>query len=413
MLTEGWDANTVTHIVGLRPFGSQLLCEQVVGRALRRKSYALNEETQMFSEETAKVFGVPFELIPFKVRKPGPTPPTPEPKHIYSVPEKADYEITFPIVSGYHESGQFDVHVDWDQVAKVTVDPMKIPQMVELTSLTTPEGDLAAYGPGEKPLLSLREWRAKFRDQLVAFRIAREVCVRWQADHGASAVPAQVLFPKVAFTAKRFLTEKLERKGGSQPCDVLLVGEYMQAVVGSLFEAIKKGSSSETIEVAVIPQGAAGSGSTLFVDFHTTKPIYPVTKCHINAMVADTKKWEQSAGFLLDSHRGVTKWVKNERLGFAIPYRKTGLLSSYFPDFIVETDAGLKVIIEVKGRSNDDADVKAKAAERWVKAVNKLGHYGTWHYLFITDPGLVGISLNDFTTAKWDELRNLPLMAQL
>ena len=367
----------------------------------------------MFSEETAQVFGVPFELIPFKVRKPGPTPPTPDPNHIFSVPEKADYEITFPIVTGYHESGQFDVHVDWDQVAKVTVDPMKIPQMVELTSLTTPEGDLSAYGPGDKPLLSLREWRAKFRDQLVAFRIAREVCVRWHADHGASAVPAQVLFPKVAFTAKRFLTEKLERKGGSQPCDVLLVGEYMQAAVGSLFEAIKKGSSSETIEVAVIPQGAAGSGSTLFVDFHTTKPIYPVTKCHINAMVADTKKWEQIAGFLLDSHPGVTKWVKNERLGFAIPYRKKGLLSRYLPDFIAETDAGLKVIIEVKGQTNDDADVKAKAAERWVKAVNRLGQHGTWHYLFITDPGLVGISLNDFTTAKWDEFRNLPLRAQL
>ena len=413
MLTEGWDANTVTHIVGLRPFGSQLLCEQVVGRALRRKSYALNEETQMFSEETAQVFGVPFELIPFKVRKPGPTPPTPEPKHIYSVPEKTDYEITFPIVSGYHESGQFDVHVDWDQVAKVTVDPMKIPETVELTSLTSPEGDLSAYGPGEKPLLSLKEWRARFRDQLVAFRIAREVCVRWQADHGASAVPAQVLFPKVAFTVKRFLTEKLERKGGSQACDVLLVGEYMQAAVGSLLEAVKKGSSSETAEVAVIPQGAAGSGSTLYVDFHTTKPIYPVTKCHINAMVADTKKWEQSAGFLLDSHPGVTKWVKNERLGFAIPYRKKGLPSRYLPDFIAETDAGLKVIIEVKGQTNDDADVKAKAAERWVKAVNRLGQHGTWHYLFITDPGLVGISLNDFTTAKWDELRNLPLMAQL
>jgi type III restriction enzyme len=235
----------------------------------------------------------------------------------------------------------------------------------------------------------------------------------WQADHGASAVPAQVLFPKIALTAKRFLTEKLVRKGGSQPCDVLLVGDYMQAAVGSLLEAIKKGSFSETAEVAVIPQGAAGSGSTLYVDFHTTKPIYPVTKCHINAMVADTKKWEQSAGFLLDSHPGVTKWVKNERLGFTIPYRKKGLPSRYVPDFIVETDADLKVIIELKGQFNDDADVKAKAAERWVKAVNRLGQHGTWHYLLITDPGLVGISLNDFTTAKWDELRNLPLMAQL
>jgi type III restriction enzyme len=178
MLAEGWDANTVTHIVGLRPFGSQLLCEQVVGRALRRKSYALNEETRMFAEETAKVFGVPFELIPFKVSPAGPTPPTPDPNHIYSVPEKADYEITFPVVTGYHESGQFDVFVDWERVAKVTIDPMKIPQTVELTPLTTPEGALAAYGPGDKPVLSLKAWRAMFRDQQIAFKLAREICLR-------------------------------------------------------------------------------------------------------------------------------------------------------------------------------------------------------------------------------------------
>ena len=145
MLAEGWDANTVTHIVGLSPFGSQWLCEQVVGRALRRKSYALNEETRMFAEETAKVFGVPFELIPFKVSPAGPTPPEPDPNpnHIFSVPEKVDYEITFPVVTGYHESGQFDVFMDWNQVSRVTIGPMKIPQKVELTSLTTPEGAMA------------------------------------------------------------------------------------------------------------------------------------------------------------------------------------------------------------------------------------------------------------------------------
>ena len=101
----------MTHIVGLRPFGSQLLCEQVVGRALRRKSYALDEEKQIFAEETAKVFGVPFELIPFKVTDNGPTPPPPEPHHIYSVPEKAEHEIAFPIVTGYHQSGLLDVFV--------------------------------------------------------------------------------------------------------------------------------------------------------------------------------------------------------------------------------------------------------------------------------------------------------------
>ena len=319
------------------------------------------------------------------------------------MPEKADFEIAFPVVTGYHESGSFDAFVDWNQVAKVTIDPMKIPQTVELTPLTTPEGALAAYGPGEKPVLSLKEWRAMFRDQQVAFRLAREICVRWQDDNGAAAVPVQVLFPKVAFAAKRFLAEKLDRKGGSQPCDVLLVGEYVQAVTGSLLEAIKKGSRTDSAEVAVIPQGAAGRGSSLFVDFHTTKPIYPVTKCHLNAMVADTQKWEQSAAFLLDSHPGVKKWVKNERLGFFIPYRNRGLPARYVPDFIIETDTAVNVIVEVKGQVTDNADVKTKAAQRWVSAVNRLGQHGEWRYVLVTDPGTLGSDLNSYTAAKWDE----------
>lgn len=242
-----------------------------------------------------------------------------------------------------------------------------------------------------------------FRTQQVAFRLARQICIRWQSDNGAPAVPVQVLFPKVAFAAKRFLAERLDRKGGSQPCDVLLVGEYMQAAIGSLLEAIKKGSSSDTAEVAVIPQGAAGRGNTLFVDFHTTKPIYPVTKCHLNAMVADTKKWEQSAAFLLDSHPGVNKWVKNDRLGFFVPYRNKGLPARYIPDFIVVTDSGLNVIVEIKGQVTDNADVKAKAARRWVEAVNRLGQHGAWNSLLVTDPTTLGQDLNRYTIAKWDE----------
>lgn len=403
MLAEGWDANTVTHIVGLRPFGSQLLCEQVVGRALRRKSYALNENTQMFSEETAKVFGVPFELIPFKVSHTGEAPEAPEPRHVYSVPEKAEFEITFPIVTGYHETGQFDVHVEWEQVSKVTIDPMMIPQTVELTPLTTPQGDMAIYGPGEKPKLTLKEWRARLRDQEAAFRIAKQVCDRWLEDNGAEAVPVQVLFPNVMFAAKRFLAEKLVLMGGSQARDILLVGQYMQAAIGSLYEAIRKGSKSDSSEIAVVPQGAAGLGSTLYVDFHTTKRVYPVERSHLNAMVADTSSWEQSAGFLLDSHPGVARWVKNDRLGFFIPWRKSGVSARYIPDFIVTLDNGINVVVEIKGQVIDSADAKKVAAQRWVQAVNRLGQHGRWAYLFVTDPGRVNLLLNEFAEVKWDE----------
>ena len=403
MLTEGWDANNVTHIVGLRPFGSQLLCEQVVGRALRRKHYALDGDTQMFSEETAKVFGVPFELIPFKVATDGESIPKPDPHHIYSVLEKSDYEITFPKVSGYHETGELDIHIDWSKVAKVTIDPMKIPPTVEMTPLTAPEGSLSAYGPGERPILSLNEWRSQFRDQQVAFRIARAVCERWQEDNSTEGIPIQQLFPKVLFAAKRFLTEKLECRGDSQPCDVLHAGSYALDTISSLLEAIRKGSASTQSEVAVVPQGMAGMGSTLFVDFHTTKPIRSVTKCHLNAMVADTQKWEQSAGFLLDAHPGVTKWVKNDHLDFNIPYRKRGIRKPYIPDFVAVTDQDQNIIIEIKGQVTDDADIKEKSAKRWVEAVNRLGSYGQWHYMMLEDPGRIGIELDPFTTAKWDD----------
>ncbi len=177
----------------------------------------------------------------------------------------------------------------------------------------------------------------------------------------------------------------------------------MQASIGALLDGIKKGSSTSDAEVAVIPQGAAGRGSTLYVDFHTTKPIYPVNHCHLNAMVADTQKWEQSAAFLLDTHPGVKRWVKNDRLGFFIPYRSRGLPAKYVPDFIVVTDKDQNVIVEIKGQVSDTADAKAKAAERWTAGVTRLGQYGTWHYLLVTDPGRLGLMLNAFTSVGWEQ----------
>lgn len=410
MLAEGWDANTVTHIVGLRPFGSQLLCEQVVGRALRRRSYALNEDTQMFEEETAKVFGVPFELVPFKISKGKDSKPPREPNHIFSDPDKAQYEIEFPLVEGYFSPQTFDLHIAWDNIPQLTIDPKEIPTIVELNSMTAPEGSLSMYGPGKKEVLTLIEWRKQFRDQQVAFRLAREVCKRWEQEQGFAtesdegAIPTHVLFPKVAFAAKRYLREKLIPIGNSARCDVLLVGKYQQQLVDNLFNSIRQGgiTGGRSRELPRIPNGAAGRGSTRYVDYHTTKSVYPVTRCHLNAMVADTSRWEQSAGFALDTHPGVIKWVKNEHLGFVIPYRKKGVPARYVPDFIAELDIGLKLIIETKGQYNDDADIKAKAAERWVDAVNEDGNWGLWMYVVVKDPTLILKLLDQYAATKWE-----------
>jgi type III restriction enzyme len=402
MLTEGWDANTVTHIVGLRPFGSQLLCEQVIGRALRRERYLLDEETGRFGEETARVFGVPFELVPFKVSKTRKSPRGgPDPRHIFSVPEKVRFAIAFPIVEGYFSPGAASVHLDWTAVPTLTIDPMEIPDRVELNPLTAPEGSLCAFGPGNKPLMTLTQWRGRFRVQQVAFRLAREVVRRWQQEQDAPhdgahpALPAQTLFPFVVNAARRFLTDpdKLVCKGSSQPVDVLLVNKYAQTAVDHLFEALRRGTRAEQAERPRIPIGTAGRGSTAGVDFCTTKPIYPADKCHLNAMVADTGQWEQSAGFALDTHPRVLRWVKNEHLGLRIPYRKNGVPAVYIPDFIVVLQLAdgreLILLIEIKGQYADDADLKAKAAGRWVAAVNRTGDWGTWRYLVVTDPPAV------------------------
>lgn len=408
MLAEGWDANTVTHIVGLRPFGSQLLCEQVVGRALRRRSYALNEETDQFEEETAKVFGVPFELIPFKVSKSQDSKPPREPNHIFSDPDKEQYEIAFPLVEGYYSPRTFDLEIAWGRISQVTIDPKEIPNSVEMNSMTAPEGSLAVYGPGQRPVLTLADWRTQFRIQQVAFRLAREVCRRWQSEQNGGAESGATttttsLFPKVAFAAKRFLQEKVICIGNSDPRDVLLAGKYHQQAVDVLFEAIRKGGIARERELPRIAKGSAGRGSSNFVDYHTTKEIYPVNHCHLNAMVADTRRWEQSAGYALDTHPGVLRWIKNEHLGFFVPYRRNGIPARYIPDFIAVLDIGLTLVIETKGRYGDDADLKAKAAERWVSAVNDEGNWGLWRYIVVKDPTMLPRLLDEHALAKWDQ----------
>ena len=398
MLAEGWDANTVTHIVGLRPFGSQLLCEQVIGRALRRQSYTVDDETGLFTEETAKVFGVPFELVPFKKRPVGDPPEPREVHHVYSVPEKESYRIDFPVVTGYQEVDSLEINIDWSQVAQVTIDPMDIPDSVQTGQLTAPDGSLVAFAAGKKAYLTLGEWREMWRDQQVAFVLAREVCKQWIEERGSDAVPLAEIFPKVLHASMRFLQEKLVLKSSeSRACDVLAAGKYTQGVIGSLLNAIQRGSAEKRGLLPVVPKGASGMGSTLYVDFHTTKPVRAVTKCHLNLMVADTRKWEQSTGYLLDQHPGVVKWIKNDRLGFHIPYRHNNISHRYEPDFIVELDTGMRLIIETKGQYGDDADRKAKAAQRWVEAVNFDGRFGLWVYVVVTDPSRLLKELNQLS----------------
>ncbi|MBM3508216.1 MAG: type III restriction endonuclease subunit R, partial [Alphaproteobacteria bacterium] len=209
MLTEGWDCNTVTHIVGIRPFMSQLLCEQVVGRGLRRADYNDFDEQGRLKEEVAKVFGVPFEVVPFKENKGAATTKAPKRNRVHAIPEKARYEIRFPRVEGYRQAIRNRVTVDWPNIAPLRLDPLNIPPETDVKGLLpTDTGRPSLLGPGRMESVTLNPWRQARRLQELAFQMARDL-TRVYVKRGEGELPAHVLFPQLLAIAERFLNERV------------------------------------------------------------------------------------------------------------------------------------------------------------------------------------------------------------
>jgi type III restriction enzyme len=394
MLTEGWDCNTVTHIVGLRPFMSQLLCEQVVGRGLRRASYKPNDDGKL-PEEVAKIFGVPFEVIPFKADPQGGGKPPEKRHHVHAVPGKAKFKITFPRVDGYAQVVRNRITVDWDKEARVPLDPMNIPPEVQMKGgMNRADGRPSLSGPGKLESVDLNPYRKGRRFQELVFELAASLSRSYVAT-GRCEVPAQALFPQLAKIVDRFLREKIIVIPPAQLIDVFCSPYYGWAIE-RLTEAIRPDVSSG--EAPEVPRYEPNRepGSTGEVDFWTSREVREVTRSHLNYVVADTRRWEQSAAYYIDTHNRTQAFVKNAGLGFAIPYVHNGEPHDYVPDFIVRVsaeDEPLNLILETKGY-DPLADVKRAAAERWVNAVNADGKHGPWRFRMVTRPEEVRSTLD-------------------
>ncbi len=393
MLTEGWDANTVSHIVGLRPFMSQLLCEQVVGRGLRRRRYDLNEDDR-FSEEIAQVLGVPFEVIPFKSTGKGSTTTKPR-QRIHAVPAKAEYEITFPRVDRYTQRVTGRVAVRWDEVPPLEINPAKIPPEVEMAAnLPNNQGRPSILTPGRVKEANLEPFRRGRRVQELVFAMAQDL-TRDMVQNGDVAVPAGVLFPQLAAIVRRFVDDRVFVVPPSDRLDLFLSPYYGWAIE-RLRQAIRPdGEAGEGPELPVYERGVRRTGSTGQIDAWTSKPVIEVAKSHVNLMVAHTGSWEQQVAQRLDRHPAVRAFVKNEFLELAIPYVDNGQGHEYYPDFLVRLagEPSVTLIMEVKGRPDPLEQVKAAAARRWVAAVNAEGSFGQWDYTIVRDPKATGQAL--------------------
>jgi len=394
MLTEGWDANTVTHVLGVRAFGTQLLCEQVVGRGLRRMSYATRTyefeaygeqvHIESFPTEYAEVYGVPFSFIPASGGTPDPKP-GPEPKRVRALEERAELEISFPRVDGYrYELPDAPLTARFGPEAKLTLTTQDLPTNTEVAPIV-----------GERDFHTLDDLKRKRLGE-IAFLLARRVLEEYINANGGDPQPWR--FPEVLKICRRWIDECLVLKDGAFP-QLLKFTEIQHKAADKVYKAIVRGDDRPKRLVPLISRYNDPLGTTRHVDFDTTRPVWETDagKCHISHVVCDTNSWEQKTAQALEEMDEVICYVKNHNLGFTIPYVNKGESKRFTPDFIVYLDDGagredpLRLILEVSGQKTGKIgaakDVKVETARTlWVPAINNAGEYGRWGCLEITDP---------------------------
>ena len=407
MLTEGWDCNTVTHILGLRPFMSQLLCEQVVGRGLRRLSYEVNENGLM-DEEVAYVLGVPLSLFTLKKSRGAPPPPQKR-YHIFAESNRAQYKIDFPRVDGYQQAIGGDIVCDMEQIDPLHIDGIDIPSEADLgPHLQTEQGYPAVPTPGDLREVNLQDYRANFRLQKSVYRLAAQL-TQYCAQMESCQIPRQILFAKLVNFVREFYETKVTADPPGDKRDLFL-SPYYRWAIKSIKANIRSAELSGAPPELPRYEHSRGPGSTAEVDFYTVREPYPVSKSHLNAIVPSTEQFEQQAAYHLEHDDRVFCFVKNEGMGFAIPYFYKGEPHEYIPDFIVRLQSknadaddarSLRfLILETKGVSrHKTANEKVKAKElgaiRWVKAVNADGVHGQWHYEIAYSIGQVHTALDN------------------
>ena len=380
MLSEGWDAKTVTHIMGLRAFTSQLLCEQVVGRGLRRTSYETTKQTdsltgktiELFEPEYVNIFGIPFTFLPHESADDViPVPPQPK-TAIEPVADKAKFEISWPNV----------VRIDHLYRPRLTLDPQRLKPLELDASLTARIAELAPIVEGKPDItkiqaIDLEKLAREFRTQRIIFETARDVYAQMQNDWRGSKefllaqlvrlVEQFIRSDSISIKPLLFLQDDLTRR--------LIITLNMTKVVQHIWEAIRFENTEKLEPVFDRDQPIRSTGD--MGTWYTGKPCEYTVRSHINFCVYDGT-WEATEAFQLDKNTEVKAWAKNDHLGFEVFYIHNGVVRKYRPDFLIRLKSGHTLVLETKGRERDRDGTKRRFLKEWIQAVNTHGGFGQW-----------------------------------
>jgi len=383
MLNEGWDAQNVTQILGLRAFTSQLLCEQVVGRGLRRLNY------DDFSEpEYVDVYGVPFEVIPVKKKPISRTEVQKVSTLVRALPERKHLEITFPRVEGYVVDVRSRIRLNLEGVPFLRIGGDEPTEVTVKPQVGYRIGRPDRLGPGLEVVHDRNPFHREKRLQATVYEIAAELTHRlkekreeWSARH--------VLFPQVLDAVWRYLEERVivER---DVPLEEVALLKYKQRIIERLTAAIEPDTEAGEPPILPIIERFRPIGSTSEVLFRTVRPCVGTTKSHISHVVLDAPKWEHSVAYQLERMPEVIAYARNDHLDFTIPYECQGARHEYRPDYLIrwrcEDGQEVKIILEVKGFTTEQDRQKEAAAHRWVRAVNHHGEFGQWAFVVCRKP---------------------------
>lgn len=389
MLSEGWDAKTVTQIMGLRAFSSQLLCEQVVGRGLRRTSYEVNHDTGLFDPEYVNIFGIPFTFLPHE-SKDGPLPPPPTPKtRIEPVIEKQQFEISWPNVIRIDHVYKPVLRLDMDKVTTLHLNAYDTATLAELAPVVDGKPDVTKISK-----IDLEDLARKFRMQKIIFETARDIYDQmkpsWKANKEyllaqlIQLVDVFITSDKIQITPQVFHQDDTKRR--------ILLTLNMNKVVQHIWEAIRF-ENTESIEPIFDRDHPIRSTADMRT-WYTGKPCESTKKSHINFCVFDST-WEASEAFELDRNPNVEAWVKNDHLGFEVLYIFKGVVRKYRPDFIIRLKTGLYLLLETKGQETQRDKTKREFLKEWIRAVNEHGGFGKWTGAVSKDPADVGALIEE------------------